>query len=220
MHAVRNVQCPRLTIDEVRKHLGHHLVESDLPRDEEQRKPETVGRLEHRGGKLVEVPALLYTECGSAALGETFDELDQRGGVERLARVGMPQRESGGDQQFVRLDPRQYVRHLDDVDPQDDLLQAVSPRDQLRAGQARQGQQLSNRQLVADRCWQIMCLWSLSVGNIFHMPTVRRRRYSAASPTRLSPGGARAEAHAPPTSLPARTRGRVGERPGLRRVVQ
>ena len=103
------------------EHLGEHLVDDVVEAhgvgQPDDRQAEPVGLLEHRRGQLVQVAAALDRQAGEAAAGQLPDERGQAlgDGAKGVA---------GGQQQLLRLDPRQDVGHLHDVQAAHDAGQA------------------------------------------------------------------------------------------------
>ena len=117
------------------EHLGEHLVDDVVEAhgvgQPDDRQAEPVGLLEHRRGQLVQVAAELDRQAGEAAAGQLPDERGQ-------ALGDGAQGVAGGQQQLLRLDPRQDVGHLHDVQAAHHAGQARPPGEDLGAGEAGQ----------------------------------------------------------------------------------
>ncbi len=117
------------------EHLGEHLVDDVVEAhglgQPDDRQAEPVGLLEHRRGQVGQVAAALDRQAGQTAAGQLLDERGQ-------ALGDGAQGVAGGQQQLLRLDPRQDVGHLHDVQAAHHAGQAGPPGEDLGAGQAGQ----------------------------------------------------------------------------------
>ena len=79
-----------------------------------------IGRLDHAGRDRVDVAGRLDGDAGETALGEARDERIEAGRI-------VAKRIRGGQQQFVRLDPVEDVRHFHDVHGADRPIETGAP---------------------------------------------------------------------------------------------
>jgi hypothetical protein len=133
-----------LPVEDVGEHLVENVVETDLVGQQDQRKTQPVGLLDHLSGQLVQISPQFDRECGEAALVEIGHEA-----VQRLRRVA--QRVAGGEQQLVRLHPGEDVGHLHDVEALHDAVEAALAGDQPGVRQRRDPEQLTHRHTVKNR---------------------------------------------------------------------
>ena len=99
--------------------LIEDVVERDVVGELDDREPQTVGLQEHERGNRIDVSTHLDAEAGQAALIELGDQARER--LRRLAE-GI----CGCEKKLPRLDPRQDIGDLHDVESLDDSRHPIS----------------------------------------------------------------------------------------------
>ncbi len=128
----------RLDVEDDPEHRADDLVEGGRRRQLDERKPQPISVLDHRGRDRLDVAGRLDRHPGEPVGHETGHELLEGGGV-------LPERVRGGEQELVRLHPVEDVRDFHDVDRPDDPTEARTPGDEARLLQWRQIENVRNR---------------------------------------------------------------------------
>jgi hypothetical protein len=116
------LQADRLGVQDDGQDRVDDVAERAVMRKLDQRKAELVRGRQHLGRDLVDVSGRLQGKTGEASSREARDQPEERGPV-------IPERVGRRQEELVRVDPAEDVRHLHDVHVPDPPVEAGSPRD-------------------------------------------------------------------------------------------